>query len=204
MAFFKFLNQHSDITDITFRDRHRFAPLDQFTQRLLRGDSAISVSEREIIAAYVSRLNECSFCSGIHTQVAANFGVEDSLIERLVVDINSSGVSEKLVPLLKYVYKLTLHPNRMIMEDAQAVYDAGWSENSLSDAICICSLFNLYNRLLDGHGVKGNIGIYKMGADHLYKNGYGVPWFIKYIKGYVKKKRMKIVKDSMGYNEFDS
>ncbi len=37
--------------------------------------------------------------------------------------------------------------------DAQAVYDAGWSEAALYDAIQTCALYNLMNRIVEGTGV---------------------------------------------------
>jgi len=37
--------------------------------------------------------------------------------------------------------------------DAQAVFAAGWDEQALYDAICVCALFNFMNRLVEGMGV---------------------------------------------------
>ena len=37
-------------------------PLQQLAEALLRGDSTLERGERELIAAYVSRLNDCNFC----------------------------------------------------------------------------------------------------------------------------------------------
>jgi len=42
----------------------------RFAQSILRGPSAWSAGERELIAAMVSRLNACPFCVGIHTGTA--------------------------------------------------------------------------------------------------------------------------------------
>ena len=71
---------------------------------------------------------------------------------------------------------------------------AGWSEGDLYDAILIGCLFNFYNRLLDGHGVKGNKAIYQFGGQHLHKKGYSVPWFIGLIKNQIKKSNLKKIK----------
>jgi hypothetical protein len=109
----------------------------------------------------------------------------------LINDIESADISKNLIPIMNYVKKLTLTPSKLIMKDAQAVFDASWDEQALYDVICICSLFNFYNRILDGHGIKGNDNLYQLGANHLSKNGYGVPWFIKLIKGYIRKSKVK-------------
>lgn len=191
MPFFKKLDKHSDITDILFEDPKRFGPISKFTELVMRGDSDLSVSERELIASFVSGLNACSYCLGTHTEVAKRYGVSASLIEDLLTDLEGADISPKLLPILKYVQKLTLTPSRMVLEDAEAVYRAGWTEQALYDAICICSLFNFYNRLIDGHGIKGHHKLYELGADHLSKRGYIIPFFINYIKGAIKKSKLK-------------
>lgn len=43
---------------------------------LMREPSPFSIAERELIAAFVSGLNACSFCYGEHTAVAEALGVE--------------------------------------------------------------------------------------------------------------------------------
>ena len=41
----------------------------------------------------------------------------------------------------------------MTEDDANAVYNAGWSETALFDAIQVCAVFNLVNRLVEGTGI---------------------------------------------------
>lgn len=191
MAFFKHLDHNSDITDITFNDRKRLGPLDKVSQRIMRGKSPFSSAQKELMAAFVSGLNACAFCFGSHQMVAQKFGIEPEIIEQLVDDIETTPVEEKLKPILHYLKKLTLSPSKIIQKDVDKVKQAGWSEEALYHAILIGCLFNFYNRLLDGHGVKGNQAIYQFGGTHLHKNGYGVPWFIGYIKNMVKKSKRK-------------
>ncbi len=191
MPFLKHLDDLSDITDITWNDRKRLGPLDKASQNIMRGKSSFSPAQKEVFAAFVSGLNACSFCYGSHAAVAKNFGVSQETIEALVEDIDSAPVASNEKPLFQYLKKLTLSPSKLIQEDADIIFREGWSEQDLQDLILIGCLFNFYNRLLDGHGIKGNQAIYQFGADHLHKNGYGVPWFISLIKGYIKKMKLK-------------
>ena len=46
-------------------------PLSELAEVLLRGPSTLSRGERELIAAYVSALNDCRYCSGSHAACAA-------------------------------------------------------------------------------------------------------------------------------------
>ncbi len=128
-------------------------PLLEYHDLLLRGPSDLTVAERELIAAYVSGLNACAFCTGAHVLLARAFGVEPSVIDALLADPATAPVEENLRPLLAYVAKLTLSPSKMTEADAEAVYEAGWSEAALYDAIQTCALFNFMNRILEGTGI---------------------------------------------------
>ena len=46
-------------------------PLLELAEVLLRGENTLSRGERELIAAYVSNLNECDFCQASHSIFAA-------------------------------------------------------------------------------------------------------------------------------------
>ncbi len=129
------------------------APLLEYHDVLLRGPSPLSVAERELIAAYVSGLNACRFCFGAHKIMARAFDVEEAVIDDLMRDPNGAAIDDKLKPILGYVRKLTETPSRMTDADARAVYDTGWDEGALFDAVSVCALFNMMNRMIEGCGV---------------------------------------------------
>ncbi|MGB3467289.1 MAG: carboxymuconolactone decarboxylase family protein [Cyclobacteriaceae bacterium] len=191
MAFFSYLDDNSDITDVTFNDRQRLGPLDKASQQIMRGKSEFTISEREMMAAYVSGLNACSFCHGVHTEVAGRFGVKAETIRQLIEDIDSAETDQQIKPVFHYLKKLTLSPAKLTEADVEAVKAAGWSEEALHQAILVGCLFNFYNRLLDGHGIKGSKPIFQYAGDHLTTRGYGVPWFIGLIKNMIRKSKLK-------------
>ena len=132
------------------------SPLLELHDVVLRAESPFTIGERELIAAHVSGLNSCQYCHGAHTYIAKDFGIDPALIESMQKDLDSSQVSSKLKPILAYVSKLTLSPSKMTSRDAEAVYEAGWEERALYDAILVCSLFNFMNRLVEGTGCTPN------------------------------------------------
>ena len=190
MGFLSHLDDQSDITDIILKNTRRYRGLNDFTQILLRGPSELSIQERELLAAYVSSINACSFCAGVHTAVAVNFGMKEELIDLLVKDIESAPIADKLKYILKFAKKLTQNSSRIVQEDVDQIVQAGWSEDTVEDVIGITGLFNFYNRLLDGHGIKGTNLIYKEGAKHLSKRGYRFPAIVAFFfKLFWKKKK---------------
>src|ERR671918_2594899 len=142
-------------------------PLLDYTEALLRGPSPLSVAERELIAAYVSGLNACRYCHGVHTATAEAFGITEGTLTALLDDVDGAPVDERMRPVLRYVRKLTLTPSRMTPSDAEAVFAAGWTEGALHDAVSVCALFNLMNRLVDGLGVTAGPDYFARAADRL-------------------------------------
>jgi uncharacterized peroxidase-related enzyme len=124
-----------------------------YHQMVMRAPSPFTQAERELIAAYVSGLNACRYCHGIHRVTAEAFGIPEGTVTALLDDVDTAPVEERMKPVLRYVGKLTLTPSRITPSDAEAVFAAGWDERALYDAVSVCALFNLMNRLADGLGV---------------------------------------------------
>lgn len=130
-----------------------FEPYMEFVQRLMTYPAGPTQTEKEIIAAYTSLLNGCDFCHGAHKTVCMALGVDEGLFRKLIDDIDSAPVDERLKPVLEYVRKLTLTPSRMTDDDAIACYRAGWNEEDLTIAIAACASWNWFNRMVEGHGI---------------------------------------------------
>lgn len=156
MKHFPSLPDGHQLDSVFKRFPHSAAPLLEYHDRILRDPSPLTVAERELIAAYVSGINACIYCHGSHVLAASAFGVDEGLFEGLMIDVQTAQVNDKLKPILAYVGKLTRTPSRVTAHDAQAVYDAGWDEQALFDAVSVCALFNLMNRIVDGTGTSAN------------------------------------------------
>jgi alkylhydroperoxidase family enzyme len=61
-------------------------------------------------------------------------------------------VSEPLRAMLGFLEKLTLRPEQVTRDDADAVRAAGVSEEALVDAIHVCALFSMIVRMADSLG----------------------------------------------------
>ena len=114
MPYLPSLPQDATLLDVFKKFPAPSKVLIEYHEVLMRGSSSLSVAERELIAAFVSCLNACQYCSGVHTATAEAFGVQQGLLARLVEDIDTAGVNQRLKPILRYVRKLTLAPSRMV------------------------------------------------------------------------------------------
>lgn len=132
------------------------APLIEYHKIVLRGPSGFSVAERELIAAYVSGLNACRYCHGVHGATAEAFGIPEGRLSALLTDLDTAPVEDRWKVLLRYLRTLTLTPSRLTRADADAVLAAGWDEQALYDAVSVCALFNFMNRFVEGLGISAD------------------------------------------------
>lgn len=145
-----------EMVDVLAKYPRGFVGLCDYHDAILRGPSELTPAERELIATYVSGINNCNFCYGAHRTFAEAHGIDPHMFEQLVTDPAAAGVHQKLLPILAYARKLTQAPSTVTQEDAQKVYDAGWGEEALFTAVSVTALFNLMNRLVEGTGITAN------------------------------------------------
>jgi len=151
-------------------------PLLQFSEILLRtGDCKFSSEQRELIGAYVSGVNNCTFCYNTHKATAEAFGIDETLLDSMVTDLESSPVDERMKPVLHFVKKLTESPARMLQADADAIFEAGWDEDCFHYTVMICGLFNMMNRIMDGYGVTNTAEFRLERGRMLAESGYLPP-----------------------------
>lgn len=120
---------------------------------VLRYPAPLTVAERELIAAYVSGINACSYCYGAHRIIAESFGLEESIIRSAIADPEMPLVPTHMLPILRFIEKLTRAPSSVRPADREAIFAAGWTEEALHYAVLTCALFNFMNRLVDGLGI---------------------------------------------------
>jgi uncharacterized peroxidase-related enzyme len=147
-------------------------PLIEFHEALLRGPSPFSEMERELIAAYVSGLNRCRYCHGVHTATAELLGAPPGLAKRLIESIDLAAAPKKLRPVLRYAQKLTRDPASITRMDAEAIFAEGWNETALYHTIAVTALFNFMNRLVEGLGIELDPAYIPGAAQRLADRGY--------------------------------
>lgn len=144
-----------------------------FTQQAMRGPSAWSVADRELMAAYVSKVNDCAFCIGAHTATATQASQDQPRVAAVLADLESAPIEEPLRATLRVLGDLT-RQGTVTADDMRRALDVGATPAQLEDAIAVAVAFNVTNRLADTFGFelltpKG----YDAGAKFLLKRGYG-------------------------------
>ncbi len=158
MPFVSFLPAGAGLAGLFTRQSDRYGPCMEIGKELMTGPSEMERSERELLAAYISSLNACSFCIGTHSGIANAFGWGVDVLEALLADPAEAPIPDRLVPIIGFARKLTQEPARMTQSDADAITAAGWSEQTVSDVAAITAYYAMTNRLASGHGVEALTG----------------------------------------------
>ena len=144
----------------------------QFTPEAMRGPSAWSVGDRELMAAYVSKANECAFCVGAHSATARRAYRDGPKVAAVLADLESAPVEDGLRATLRMLGQLT-REGKVGADDMRRVLSAGVSRQQVQDALAVCAAFNVTGRLAEAFGfeVLSPEG-FEAGAKYLLKRGY--------------------------------
>ncbi|MGV0697166.1 carboxymuconolactone decarboxylase family protein [Mycolicibacter sinensis] len=142
------------------------------TNEAMRGPSAWSIGERELMAAYVSKVNQCPFCVAAHTATSNICYDDDATAAATLADLETAPVAEPLRATLRLLGKLT-REHSIDADDVRAVLTTGVTPEQVKDALAVSLVFNITDRLANAFDfeVAGPAAM-QAGARHLVKRGY--------------------------------
>jgi uncharacterized peroxidase-related enzyme len=144
----------------------------KFTHEAMRGPSAWSVGDRELMAAYVSKVNGSAFCIGAHTATAAQAYQDGAKVQAVLANLESAPIQEPLRATLRMLGKLTAE-GEVSADGTREVLSAGVSPQQIEDALAVCVAFNTTDRLADAFGFEVlSAEGFEAGAKYLLKRGY--------------------------------
>jgi uncharacterized peroxidase-related enzyme len=144
----------------------------KFTHEAMRGPSDWSVGDRELMAAYVSQVNDSAFCIGAHSATARRAYQDGPIVAAVLADLESAPIEERLRATLRMLGKLT-REGKLSADDMREALSAGVSRQQVADALAVCAAFNTTDRLADAFGFEMlSPEGFEAGAKYLLKRGY--------------------------------
>ena len=137
-----------DAARVAFYYKDFGSPLGAWTQAAMRGSSAWSIGERELMAAMVAKWNSCTFCLGAHRAIAAQ-QLSEAIVDATLAEFRTAPISTGFSATLAFLEKMTLRPSDLTPDDARTVRRTGVTREALTDAIAVASVFNIITRYAD-------------------------------------------------------
>jgi len=156
-------------------------PLSALVEVLLRDANTLSRSERELVAAYVSSLNDCQFCVRTHSEISAQQSEDDTdearaMIRKVVADLDSAPISAKLKSLLTIAGAVQESGKAVTTDMVTRARELGATDTEIHDVVLIGAAFSMYNRYCDGLAAvtPDDPAAYAQFAGMIIKDGYSM------------------------------
>jgi len=145
---------------------------DPLTHEAMRGQSDWSIGDRELMAAYVSKANECPFCVSAHSATSSMWYGDQTKVADTLTDVGTAPIDEQLRATLRMLGKLA-QQNSIDADDIRAVLGASVSPQQIKDALAVSLAFNITDRLANAFGFAvASPEAMNAGAGFLLKRGY--------------------------------
>lgn len=131
--------------------RPDFYAAGELTHEAMRGPSEWSVGDRELMAAFVSKVNACEFCVQAHSATSGLWYGDDAKVAATLADLETAPIEEPLRATLRMLGTLT-REHTLEAGDMRAVLAAGVTRQQIEDALAVCLAFNITDRLADAFG----------------------------------------------------
>jgi uncharacterized peroxidase-related enzyme len=126
-------------------------PLNDLANAVLRGPSSLTPAERELIAAYVSRGNDCEFCTNSHAAAARHlYGPRAALVDDVLTDPAAADLDDEMRALLAIAATVRRDGRLVTADDVRRARDAGADDRAIHDTVLIAAMFSMFNRYVDG------------------------------------------------------
>ena len=118
-------------------------PLNDLAEILLRDPkNSLSPGERELIATYVSHLNDCFFCQNAHGGIAQHYlQCNMKFIDDIKADFEAMPISDKLKSLLGIAASVQKGGKHVRPEQIERAKLLGASDMEIHDTVMIAAFF---------------------------------------------------------------
>jgi uncharacterized peroxidase-related enzyme len=128
-------------------------PLNELAEILLRSDNSLTRAERELIATYVSYLNDCFFCQNAHGGLAQHYLQCDlPWIDAFKANPDAAPISDKLKALLTIAASVQKGGKNVTSRQIEKAKSLGATDIEIHDTVLIAAAFCMFNRYVDGLG----------------------------------------------------
>jgi uncharacterized peroxidase-related enzyme len=157
---------------VRYRSDFYGKPMGKAVHEAMRGPSPWSIGDRELMAAFVSKANDCEFCIKAHAAVSERAYGERSKVKAALANLDTAPIEEPLRATLRMLGKLA-REHTLSVDDMRAALAAGASREQIADALAVSFGFEVTNRLANAFEffVPGNQA-FAAGAKFLLSRGY--------------------------------
>ena len=132
---------------------------------IMRGESALTPAEREMIGIVVSAENRCLYCLVSHSAELRQLTGDPVLAEQIAFDYRRAPLEPRTRAMLDYAVKITRSPVECDEGDLERLRALGFTDQAIFDVAETAAMYNFTNRLASATGMMPNREYYSLGRD---------------------------------------
>jgi uncharacterized peroxidase-related enzyme len=151
-------------------------PISVLTNLLLRSSEGLSMADRELIAMYVSYLNDCFYCHQSHGEIAVCYlDGNNELVEQVKKDYTNADIPDKMKALLSIAGSVQKGGKHVTPKQIETAKSLGATDKDIHDTVLIAAAFCMFNRYVDGLAANTptDLSTYPLRAKQIVERGYG-------------------------------
>lgn len=160
------------IVSLFMYDKETAKNLSAMAETIMRRErKGLSIGQRELIASFVSKLNECKFCCDSHSSCTAEY-LGQELVDEVIRNANAEVLPMKFQALLSVAACVQALDRDQLAIQVGVAKELGASDEELHDTVLVVAFFSMCNRYVDGLGTTFKPGEPEEGGRSLHKYGY--------------------------------
>lgn len=138
---------------------HTILPADDlYLAAMHHDDNELPKRFSELMGTYVAILSGCEYAATHHghnfAHLHADSDSSSAILAALANDELDKCGNRREVSALKYVRKLSLHPEQMTQEDVLEMRASGWSDGEVLEIVQVVAMFAYFVRVINGVGIQ--------------------------------------------------
>jgi uncharacterized peroxidase-related enzyme len=124
-------------------------------QSFLFTDGHLTRRQKEMIATFVSARNDCPYCADSHGYfLRVHGGSVETLCALQENRLQTPALSAAERALLQFVDRVNRESQAIARPDVEALLQAGWDTEQVSEAVHLTALFAMFNRVANAFGLQ--------------------------------------------------
>ena len=134
-----------------------------YHEALMRRESGLSKSEREMIVVATSAENKCLYCVVAHGAILRIYEKSDVVSEEVGINYRKADISDRQKIMLDFAVKVCNHSAAITEDDFVILHEHGFSDDDIWDIGAITSFFALSNRMANLTSMRPNNEFFSLG-----------------------------------------
>ena len=136
-----------------------------YHEALMRRESGLSKSEREMIVVATSAENKCLYCVVAHGAILRIYQKSSEISDEIAINYQKADITDRQKAMLDFAVKICNRSHMVNENDFNHLYSHGFTDDDIWDIGAITAFFALSNRVASFSSMRPNKEFFNFGRN---------------------------------------